>query len=258
MRLQDRVAIVTGGGQGIGREYSLRFAAEGASVAVADLRAEEAKEVESEIEATGASALAIHADVADEEGAAKMVAETVERFGRVDILVNNAAIYYDLEVGDPSIDYLRRVLDVNLVGILVCGRAVFPQMKEQGGGSIINISSIASYLFNKPPGEVENFPNYAYGLSKSGVVFLTKSMAKTAGPSNVRVNAIAPGVIDDGGDEAGRAGGVRGACMRQQAALGTSLEPGDLTGTAVYLASDESRMMTGQTLIVDAGIFANG
>ena len=152
MRLQDKVAIVTGGGQGIGRAYSLRFA-DGGGVRrrLRIIRAEEAKAVESEIEATGASALAIHADVADEEGAARMVAETVERFGRVDILVNNAAIYFDLELGDTSIDYLRRVLDVNLVGILVCGRAVFPQMKEQGGGSIINISSIASYMFNKPP-----------------------------------------------------------------------------------------------------------
>ncbi len=99
MRLQDRVAIVTGGGQGIGREYSLRFAAEGASVTIADIRAEEAKEVESEIEAAGGSALAINADVADEAGAERMVAETVERFGRVDILVNNAAIYYDRSWG---------------------------------------------------------------------------------------------------------------------------------------------------------------
>ena len=257
MRLQDKVAIVTGGGQGIGREYSLRFAAEGAAVAIADIRAEEAKSVESEIEAAGGSALAIRADVADEEGAARMVAETVERFGRVDILVNNAAIYYDLELGDTSIDYLRRVLDVNLVGILVCGRAVFPQMKEQGGGSIINISSIASYMFNKPPGEVENFPNYAYGLSKSGVVYLTKSMAKTAGRSNIRVNAIAPGVIMT---EATKrvVPEAFAETMRQQSALGASLEPGDLTGTAVYLASDDSRMMTGQTLIVDAGIYTNG
>ena len=171
--------------------------------------------------------------------------------------MNNAAIYYDLEVGDASIDYLRRVLDVNLVGILVCGRAVFPQMKEQGGGSIINISSIASYMFNKPPGEVENFPSYAYGLSKSGVVYLTKSMAKTAGPSNIRVNAIAPGVTMS---EATKkvVPEAFAETMRQQAALGTSLEPRDLTGTALFLASDESRMMTGQTLIVDAGIYANG
>ncbi len=257
MRLQDKVAIVTGGGQGIGREYSLRFAAEGASVAIADIRAEEAKAVESEIEEAGGAALAIRADVADEAGAAQMVAETVERFGRVDILVNNAAIYYDLELADASIDYLRRVLDVNLVGILVCGRAVFPQMKEQGGGSIINISSIASYLFTKPFGEVENFPNYAYGLSKSGVVFLTKSMAKTAGPSNIRVNAIAPGVTMSEATKRVLPEQFT-EMMRQQAALETTLEPRDLTGTAVYLASDESRMMTGQTLIVDAGIFANG
>ena len=257
MRLQDKVAIVTGGAQGIGREYGLRFAEEGASVTIADIRAEEAQNVAAEIEAIGGAAHTIHADVADEAGAARMVAETGERFGRVDILMNNAAIYYDLEVGDGSIDYLRKVLDVNLIGILVCGRAVFPQMKVQGGGSIINISSIASYLFNKPAGEVENFPNYAYGLSKSGVVYLTKSMAKTGGPSNVRVNAIAPGVTMSEATKKVVPGPFAEA-MRQQAALGTALEPRDLTGTAVYLASDESRMMTGQTLIVDAGVFANG
>ena len=185
-----------------------------------------------------------------------MVQGTIGRFRRVDILINNAAIYYDLE-RDASIGYLRRVLDVNLIGILVCGRAVFPQMRAQGGDSIINISSIASYTFRKSAGEVDNFPNYAYGLSKSGVIYLTKSMAKTGGPSNIRVNAIAPGVTMS---EATRRNvpESRAEQLRAEAALGASLEPTDLTGTAVFLASDESRMMTGQTLIVDAGLYANG
>ena len=149
------------------------------------------------------------------------------------------------------------MLDVNLLGILVCGRAVFPQMKAQGGGSIINISSIASYTFRKPVAEAENFPNYAYGLSKSGVIYLTKSMVKTGGPSNIRVNAIAPGVTMS---EATRKNvpAARAEVLREEAALGASLELGDLAGTAVFLASEDSRMMTGQTLIVDAGIYANG
>ena len=257
MRLKDKVVIVTGGAQGIGREYGLRFANEGAAVAVADLRIEQAQGVEQEIVDGGGQALAIRADVADEASAGAMVKQTVERFGRVDILINNAAIYHDLDLGNQSIDYLRQVLDVNVIGILACGRAVFPYMKDQGGGSIINIASIAAYMFTASPVEAETFSNYAYGLSKSAVIFLTKSMAMTGGPSGIRVNAIAPGVTMS---EATKkvVPGQFADMMKGRSALGRSLEPGDLTGTAVYLASDDSALMTGQTLIVDAGIYANG
>ena len=133
MRLKDRVAIVTGGAQGIGREYCLRFAREGASVVVADLRVDQAKAVEAEIAELGGQALAIEADVADEASVEAMARQTHERFGRIDALVNNAAIYYNLDLGNETVDYLRKVLDVNVIGILIASRAVFPYMKEQGG-----------------------------------------------------------------------------------------------------------------------------
>ena len=252
MLLEGKVAIVTGGAQGIGREYCLRFAEEGAAVVVADLRTEQAQAVAAEIESSGGRAMALEADVADEASADRMAQLSADRFGGIDVLVNNAAIYYDLDFRDYSVEYLRKVLDVNLVGTLICSRAVLPFLRERGGGSIINIASVAAYPSQVSFRPAKTFPNYAYGLSKSGVVHLTKSMARTVGVDNIRVNAIAPGttlteatrrVLPEKAIEA----------KRHLKALGTTLQPYDLTGTALYLASDDSALMTGQTLVVDAG-----
>ena len=256
MRLKDRVAIVTGGAQGIGREYCLRFAREGASVVVADLRVDQAKAVEAEIAELGGEALALETDVADEASVEAMARQTHERFGRIDALVNNAAIYYNLDLGNETVDYLRKVLDVNVVGVLIASRAVFPYMKEQGGGSIINIASIAAYSL---PGARlgDNFSANAYGLSKSGVVFLTKSMAKQGGGHGIRVNAIAPGVTMSEATKRVVPDAFVGV-LAGASAMRRSLEPSDLTGTAVFLASDDSALMTGQTLVVDAGVIMNG
>ena len=256
MRLKDRVAIVTGGAQGIGREYCLRFAREGASVVVADLRVDQAKAVEAEIAELGGEALALETDVADEASVEAMARQTHERFGRIDALVNNAAIYYNLDLGNETVDYLRKVLDVNVVGVLITSRAVFPYMKEQGGGSIINIASIAAYSL---PGARlgDNFSANAYGLSKSGVVFLTKSMAKQGGGHGIRVNAIAPGVTMSEATKRVVPDAFVGV-LAGASAMRRSLEPSDLTGTAVFLASDDSALMTGQTLVVDAGVIMNG
>ncbi|MEE9286195.1 MAG: SDR family oxidoreductase [Dehalococcoidia bacterium] len=258
MRLKDKVAIVTGGAQGIGRAYSLRFAEEGAAVAIVDLRDEQAQQVEAEIAERGGQAIAVKADVSSEQSANDMARQVHDRFGRVDILVNNAAIYYDMDMTDASIEYLRKMLDVNLLGILICGRAVFPYMREVGGGSIINISSTAAYPLPMPGmPAAENFGNYAYGLAKSGVVFLTKSMARTGGPHQIRVNAIAPGVtMSEATKKVVPQQYIDGLTMASS--LGKALEPWDLTGTAVYLASEDSKMMTGQTLVVDAGVWMNG
>ena len=256
MRLKDRVAIVTGGAQGIGREYCLRFAREGASVVVADLRVDQAKAVEAEIAELGGEALALETDVADEASVEAMARQTHERFGRIDALVNNAAIYYNLDLGNETVDYLRKVFDVNVVGVLIASRAVFPYMKEQGGGSIINIASIAAYsLPGARPGD--NFSSNAYGLSKSGVVFLTKSMAKQGGGHGIRVNAIAPGVTMSEATKRVVPDAFVDA-LAGASAMRRSLEPSDLTGTAVFLASDDSALMTGQTLVVDAGVIMNG
>ena len=258
MRLKGKVAIVTGGAQGIGRAYLLRFAEEGAAVAIVDLRDDGAKRVEAEIAEKGGKALAISGDVSKEDSMQAVAKRVKDKFGRIDILMNNAAIYYDMDRTDHSLEYLRKMMDVNLLGILVCGRAVFPYMKEQGGGSIINISSGAAYpLPSGPVPPAPNFGNYAYGLCKSGVVYLTKSMARTGGPHNIRVNAIAPGVtMSEATKKVVPERIIEN--LTKNSALGKTLEPWDLTGAAVFLASEDSKMMTGQTLSVDAGVWMQG
>jgi 3-oxoacyl-[acyl-carrier protein] reductase len=258
MKLKDKVAIVTGAAQGIGREYSLRFAQEGAAVGVADLRYEQTKMVEQEIIDRGAKALAMRVDVTSEEQLNAMAKQVFERFGRIDILVNNAAIYYDLELGNSSIEYGRKVMDVNVFGVMLASWAVFPYMKRQRGGSIINISSIAAY-----PGAVQgvmlgHMPDIEkptadyYGLSKAAVIHLTQSMALSFGRYNIRVNAIAPGVtMSEATKKVVPEPFVQ--ALSSQSALGRPLDPSQLTGTALYLASDDSAMMTGQVLVVDSG-----
>ncbi|MCH2169563.1 SDR family oxidoreductase [Myxococcota bacterium] len=257
MRLENKVAIITGGAQGIGRAYSLRFAQEGAAVAVVDLRVDQAQAVAREIQEAGGRAIALDVDISDEEATLGMAEKVNAEFGGIDVLLNNAAIYYDQDITDQSIEYLRRNFDVNVIGQLLCARAVFPYMKDGGGGSIINISSTAAYPLPIPYVAGENFGTYAYGLTKSSLIYLTKMMARQGGSSKVRVNAIAPGVtMSEATKKVVPEFALDG--LRQGAALGTTLEPEDLAGTAVYLASEDSRLMTGQTLVVDAGVWLNG
>lgn len=253
MRLNGQVAIITGAAQGIGREYALRFAREGATVVIADLREEQARGVANEIAAAGGQALAIRADVTSEEQMKAVAERTVEKCGHIDTLINNAAIYYDLDATNQSIEYARKVLDVNLFGVLITSRAVFPHMKQRGRGSIINIASTAAYPFQVPSGaELQTIPIVYYGLSKSGVIFLTKEMAYQVGRYNIRVNAIAPGLtLSDASLRLVPEPFV--AFIRGQSSLGRENQPADLTGTAVFLASDDSASMTGQTLVVDNG-----
>jgi len=256
-RLEGRTAIITGGAQGIGRAYCLRFAEEGAAVAVVDLREEQARAVAREITDAGGRAIALKVDITSEPGTREMAERVKAEFGSIDVLINNAALYYDQDIMDQSIEYLRKTLEINLIGQLVCSRAVFPIMKEQGRGSIIHISSTAAYPLPLPPMPFENFASNAYGLSKAGVIYLTKMMARQAGPAGVRVNAIAPGVtMSEATKKIVPAFAIEG--LEKGAPLGTTLQPDDLTGTAVYLASDDSRLMTGQTLVVDAGVWMNG
>src|SRR5271166_5421588 len=148
VRLQDQVAIITGGAQGIGREYALRFAREGAAVVVADLRESQAREVEAEIVKAGGRAMAVRADVTDQAQMSEVAGQVAARFGTIDVLVNNAAIYYDLDLTNQSLEYGRQVLDVNLFGIIIAARAVFPWMKRQSSGAIINIATVGAF----PPG----------------------------------------------------------------------------------------------------------
>src|SRR5512135_2029720 len=186
MRLKDKVAIITGGSQGIGREYALRFAREGANVVIGDIREDQAKEVVEEIVAIGGKGLALRTDVSKEEDTKRLAAATHERFGRIDILLNNAAIFYDMELKDQSVEYFNKVLSVNLTGVWLCTRAVERYMKRQRKGKIINQSSTAAYMGNTGAVDTSDpevpSPSPHYSVAKIGVSGLTKYMAGLLGP----------------------------------------------------------------------------
>jgi len=261
MRLKDKVAIITGAGQGIGRAYANRFAKEGARVVVAEINEEIGGRTREEIAGAGGEALFVKTDVASEESCAAMAAKAAEHFGRIDILVNNAALFYGLDREDQSLAYFNRILSVNLTGVWLCTRAVEPFMKRQHRGKIINQSSTAAYMGNVGPVDTTDpdkaSPPFHYSVAKMGVNGLTKYFAGALGAWGINVNAIAPGVTLT---EATK--NVVPEDMLNMLVMFTALkkplQPEDLTGTAVFLASDDSDMMTGQVLVVDAGMIMLG
>ncbi len=253
MKLQGKVAMITGASQGIGREYALRFAREGAAVVIADIREEAAQKVAAEIESAGGKAMALRADVTDQDQMNQVAQSAADRFGPVDVLLNNAATYYDYDATNQSLEYGRKVMDINVFGIVIAARSVFPAMKANRRGSIINIASVAAWPQNTPYlADLDTVPIEFYSLSKSAVTFLTRWMAQSLGQYNIRVNGIAPGVVMTDATLKLMPEDMI-AYFRNQTSLRRDLQPTDLTGTAVFLASDDSALMTGQTLVVDAG-----
>ena len=257
MRLQGKVAIITGAGQGLGRAYALRFVAEGAKVAIADINDANAEQVAKEIEAAGGEAIALHADVADEASTQAMADATVEKWGRIDILLNNAGVFFDLEQTNNSLEYLRKILDVNMIGPWLCTRAVLPTMRAQGKGKIINQSSGAAWMYAAAgyalTPEKGELPSFHYSLSKAGVNAYTHYMAAALGQFNINVNAIAPGVTMTEATKKHVPESMMGM-IKMMSALRRNLEPEEITGTAVYLASEDSDAVTGQVIPVDAGV----
>ena len=252
MRLKDKVAIVTGGAWGIGKAYAKGFVREGAKVTIADLDLEGAKATANEIIKEGGEALAIKTDISIPADTIEMAKKTVEKFGKIDILVNNAAMLGRVAVsrGTPfwelSLEEWDRVMEVNVKGTFLCTRAVFPYMKEQKSGKIINVTSPQ---FHKGGGKVR----YAhYVASKGAVVGLTRAFAQELGDFNINVNCIGPGATfsEDPSDtdmfEKRKKAAERRIIKRVQ-------YPEDLVGTAIYLASSDTDLMTGQTLIIDGG-----
>lgn len=261
MRLQDQVAIITGGGQGIGRAYALRFAREGAVVVVADINLDNAAAVAAEVERVGGRGAAVRVDVSDEASCGALAATTVERFGRIDVLLNNAAIFHGLDRGNQSLEYFNKILAVNMTGVWLMIRAVERTMKHQRRGKIINQSSTAAYMSNVGFIDTSNpdvpSPPFHYSLAKVGVSGLTKFFAGALGPFGINVNAICPGVTLTEATRTVVPEQVMQAIVGNTA-LKRALQPEDLTGTAVFLASSDSDLMTGQVLVVDAGMVMLG
>jgi 3-oxoacyl-[acyl-carrier protein] reductase len=261
MRLEGSIAVITGAAQGIGKAYALRFAREGAHVVVADIRDDQARAVADECSAVGPAAFAARVDVSDEESTQALADVVMGRFGRIDVLVNNAAIYYDLDREQNSLEYFNKVMSVNLTGAWLMTRAVERHMKRQRRGKVIHQSSTAAYLGNVGMVDTENpdapMPPFHYSVAKIGIAGLTKYMAGALGPWGINVNAIAPGVTMTEATKKIVPPGMADMLV-MYSALRKPLQPEDLAGTAVFLASSDSDLMTGQVLVVDGGMIMLG
>jgi NAD(P)-dependent dehydrogenase (short-subunit alcohol dehydrogenase family) len=245
MQLKDKVVIVTGAATHIGQAYAVRLAKEGAKVVACDIL-DCGTTAEMVIEA-GGEVLPLITDVTKEEDTIEMARQTVERFGRIDCIVNNAGIFDGLTARpmmDVDMAEWDKVYEVNVKGMFLCCRAVFPYMKEQGGGKIINIGS-GIWLQGMP-----GVPHYV--SSKAAVMGLTRTLAKELGQFNINVNTLAPGGTDSGA-KIGRGDDAPIAPSRAGRSIPRIETPEDLTGTMVFLASEDSNFITGQMITINGG-----
>ncbi len=250
-RFREKVVVITGGGAGIGRTYAHRFAQEGAAVVIADTDPAAATRVVDEVKAQGGDGLVYPMDVTDTVAAEAMAATVTAKFGGIDVLINNAGIHLDhaqLPFTLEAADDWRRVLDVNVVGALICAAACRPRMASRGGGAIVNMSSMAAYGSGG-----------AYGVSKLALNSLTVSMAGAFAEDGIRVNGIAPGLVDSEAavewwndpTRAGREGIdqmlIAGQLIKRQGRMD------DLANVCLFLCSDDAGFVTAQTILVDGG-----
>lgn len=244
MRLKDKVAFITGAGQGIGKMTALTFAREGAKVVVADIKQEGVDAAVAEIAANGGSALGVNVNVADAASVEAAVKKALEWGGKIDVLVNNAGITRDSRMVKMSEEQWDAVIAVNLKGVWLCTRAVAQHMVEQGSGSIVNTSSIV--------GVHGNFGQTNYAATKAGVIGMTKTWVRELGPKGIRVNAVAPGftqtdmistvpqkVLDD---------------IAEKTPLRRLARPEDIANAYLFFASDDSSFVSGVVLQVDGGL----
>ena len=246
MRLENKVAFISGGALGMGAVEAKLFAREGARVVIGDILEAEGRKTEAEINETGGECLFVTLDVTSEEDWQKAVAATVARFGRLDILVNNAGIYpTEPRLEDTGEELWDRIMEINAKGVFLGTKYAIPEMRKAGGGSIINISSTA--------GLVGNYFAAAYSTSKGAVRLFSKSTAIQYAKEGIRANSIHPGTIETPGTAANLADETYRQERMEGIPLGRLGQPEDVAYGALYLASDESSFITGSELVIDGG-----
>jgi NAD(P)-dependent dehydrogenase (short-subunit alcohol dehydrogenase family) len=247
--VNDRVVVITGARQGIGRELSRQFAAAGATVVVADINRANADRVQSEIELSGGNAMAVTVDIGDKASVDAMAAATIAQFGRVDVLINNAAIFASLQkrpFWEIPLDEWGRVMHVNVTGIFLSVCAVLPAMRQQKWGRIINISS------NSVPKGVRNYLHYV--SSKSAVIGMTNALARELGSDGITVNCIRPGGVATEVDRVVNPTIERRTAQLSEQCIPRGMVPSDLAGLAMFLSAPAAGFITGQTIACDGGM----
>ena len=246
MRLENKVALISGGARGMGAEEARLFAREGAKVVIGDMLEADGRQVEAEINEGGGECIFLRLDVTSEPAWQEAVAATVARFGRLDILVNNAGVSSRGILEDCTAQEWDRVMDVNAKGVFLGTKAAIPEMRKAGGGSIINISSVSGMIG-------QDYVQPVYNASKGAVRIFTKSVAIQYAKEGIRVNSVHPGAVDTpmAGARLGNPELQRQADARSP--LGRTAKPHEIAYGVLYLASDESSFVTGSELVVDGG-----
>ncbi|MEE3250078.1 MAG: glucose 1-dehydrogenase [Chloroflexota bacterium] len=249
MRLENKVAFVSGGARGMGAAEARLFAREGAKVVIGDVLDDEGRQTEAAINEFGGECLYVHLDVTSEESWGSAVAETVNRFGKLDILVNNAGVVSRVPLEDLNVDEWDRVMDINSKGVFLGTKAAIPEMRRSGGGSIVNISSISGIAG-------QSYVSAVYNASKGAVRIFTKSTAIQYAAEGIRANSIHPGPIDTPMTAFRQGDPQAVADSIGRIPLGRNGVPDDVAYGVLYLASDESSFVTGSELVIDGGFIA--
>lgn len=250
MRLQGKIAVITGAGTGIGKTTALRFAKEGAKVVVTDINLENVKKTADEIQQSGGEALALHHDVSHEDSWTQVVESSLSAYGQIDILFNNAGIYFIKPLAETTLDEFNRMMSINVTSVFLGMKHVMPLMAKKGGGAVINASSVAG--LKGAAGHI------AYGASKGAVRIMTKDAAVEYAPANVRVNSIHPAYINTamGAYAVNTAKIPESELAEIVAPLGRFGTVEEVANLVVFLASDESSFSTGAEFILDGGATA--
>jgi len=249
MDLKNKVAIITGSRRGIGKAIALALAKAGANVVVSDINLDDCNKVVEEIKAINGNALAVKADVSNPEDVSQMINLTTEKFGKVNILINNAGIYMQKSFTDVTEQDFDRILNINLKGVFLCSKAAVPEMIKQGKGKIINIASIA--------GQVGFADSSAYCASKGAIINITRELALELAQYKINVNAIGPGVIETDMTKNLLKNKATKEALLANIPLNRIGKPEDIANAALFLASDNSDYITGITLFVDGGWLAH-